>query len=65
MLSKKEAVEDFRKHILPLVQHPKNFGPNDKVAVRTAWNDYTDSLRKDGKISLRQYEIWSNPFDKN
>ena len=35
---------------------------SDKVALREAWNNYTDSLCKDGLITERQYETWSNPF---
>ena len=38
------------------------YSEGDKVALREAWNNYTDSLCKDGLITERQYETWSNPF---
>lgn len=38
------------------------YGEGDKVALREAWNNYTDSLCKDGMITERQYETWTNPF---
>lgn len=34
----------------------------DKIAKQQAWNDYTDSLCKDGIITNWQYNNWSNPF---
>jgi len=34
----------------------------DKPAVREAWNNYTDMLQKDGSITEKQYNEWSNPF---
>lgn len=33
----------------------------DKVAIRTAWNDFTDYLCKDRRISNRQYNNWCHP----
>ena len=35
---------------------------NDRVAKREAWGDFTDALRKDGLITQKQYQEWSNPF---
>jgi hypothetical protein len=60
-MRKNTAVADFREFILPGVI--KWFGENDKVAIRTAWNDWTDSLCKSNQITLRQYETWTNPFN--
>lgn len=34
----------------------------DRIMVRCAWNDYTDALCKEGRITSKQYETWSNPF---
>ena len=34
----------------------------DRVALREAWNNYTDSLCKDRLISSKQYNNWTNPF---
>lgn len=34
----------------------------DSVAKRQAFNDYVDSLNKDGLVSDAQAFRWSNPF---
>ena len=34
----------------------------DTIAKRTAWNDFTDMLCKEGDITMNQYNNWSNPF---
>lgn len=34
----------------------------DASAKREYFNDYTDSLCKDGRITQHQYDTWSNPF---
>ena len=34
----------------------------DKIAKRIAFGDFTDMLCKNGDITLKQYETWSNPF---
>ena len=34
----------------------------DSVAKSEAWGNFTDQLCKEGYITLRQYESWSNPF---
>ncbi len=59
-MTKNQAVADFRMYILPGVV--KWFGANDKVAIRTAWNDWTDSLYKNNQITMKQYETWTSPF---
>jgi hypothetical protein len=58
-LTKKQALSTFKEEL--------NAGPfpdirNDKVAMAEAWNIYTDSLCKDNRITLKQYESWTNPF---
>ena len=35
----------------------------DKVAMRTAWNDFVDWLQKAGKVTTKQADTWVNPFD--
>ena len=35
---------------------------DDYVAKREFFNNYTDMLCKDGVITSKQYETWSNPF---
>ncbi len=51
-MQKTEAVEEFSAEVLPGVL--AQFGPTDRTAVRTAWNDWTDSLQKSGRITARQ-----------
>lgn len=55
-MTKNEAQRTFERDIRPYLQH------QDRVAVRTAWNDFTDALCKAGQISQRQYETWGNPY---
>ena len=60
-LTKKQALETFRADILPEVV--ARYGLfDDKPAISEAWNDYTDGLCRDGKISIKQYDRWGNPF---
>ena len=53
-MTKQEALRYFRENIQPYVG-------TDQTAIRTAWNDWTDSLQKDGQITSRQYETWLGP----
>jgi hypothetical protein len=55
-MRKSEAVSFFKEEILPSII--ESYGENDKVAIRTAWNDWTDSLCKDGRITPKQYNNW-------
>lgn len=34
----------------------------DVTAQREYFNDFTDQLCKDSRITTQQYETWSNPF---
>ena len=58
-----EEVEDlFIEHIMPYVyeEYEKDCIP-DWPARREAWNDYTDSLCKDGEITEEDYNNWDQP----
>ena len=57
-MTKAEALRDFRI----LYKTFTNYRKGDVVAKRTEWNDWTDSLCKDGLITLKQYENWGQPF---
>lgn len=59
-MTKKEALTDFKRDIYPLII--KSYGVKDKVALAEAWNNYTDSLCKEGLITQKQYNNWENPF---
>ena len=54
-MTKREALRSFYE------AHGKLLD-GDVVAKREAWSNYTDGLCKDGRITLKQYETWSNPF---
>ena len=59
--TKAQALEQFRYNWKVIVkQHPRL--KSDKIAKRIAFGDFTDMLCKEGYISLKQYETWSNPF---
>lgn len=57
-MNKLEALDQFKETHAEYMKENKG----DKVAIRTAWNDYTDFLMKDGMITEKQYETWSQPF---
>lgn len=53
-----QVKENFEMNILPYVQ---NQHPDDYHAETEAWNNYTDSLHKEGKISSFAYSNWTYP----
>jgi len=53
-LTKKEVLRMFRESF--------TISKTDSIMNRLEWSYYTDSLCKDGKITLKQYENWSNPY---
>lgn len=56
-MTKREATAEFAELWADAVeQNPRLAG--DKPAKREAWNNYTDALCKDGRITTRQYETW-------
>lgn len=57
-ITKLEALDQFKEMYADFLKENRD----DKVAVRTAWNDYTDYLLKDGMITENQYNTWSQPF---
>lgn len=62
-LTKKQALQQFREHVLPSIRAAyEQDGKVDAVARREAWNNYTDALCKDRQITAKQYESWDNPF---
>ena len=59
--TKAQALDQFRYNWGVIVkQHPRL--KNDTVWKREEWSYFTDSLCKEGYITLKQYETWSNPF---
>ena len=58
-MTKAQVLAEFRASIAPAVR--EQFG-RDSIAMREAFNDYTDALCKEGAITSHQYNTWSNPF---
>ena len=61
----REAVREFKKNDLPrIVRFEKSYGRTtpDKAMRGQCWNDWTDSLQRDGIITAKQYDRWENPF---
>lgn len=57
-ITKLEALDQFKEIYADYIKENKD----DKIAIRTAWNDYTDMLLKDGILIEDQYNTWSQPF---
>jgi hypothetical protein len=54
-LSKAGVVDEFTKFVYPTLPH------KDATAVRTAWNEFVDSLQKSGNITENQAATWDQP----
>ena len=59
--SQREAVASFRECWGNFLECNPSFR-GDKIAKRTAFNDYVDGLNKDGLVTDYQAYNWSNPF---
>ena len=60
-MTKKDVVEQFRWDWSDFLKSNPNFR-GDSIAKRCAFNDYVDSLNKDGLVTDYQAYNWSNPF---
>lgn len=54
--SEEELSKRFDEEILPLVL--ETYSESDSVAINEAFNDWTDSLCKDGEIHQEQYNSY-------
>lgn len=54
------VINDFEEHYLP--ELIKAYGSDDKIAMREAFNNYTDMLCKEGEITEWQYNNNENPY---
>tara|TARA_Y100000310_G_scaffold252826_1_gene259554 strand:- start:160 stop:399 length:240 start_codon:yes stop_codon:yes gene_type:complete len=67
VMTREEAISDFKAMILPSIQADElSRGLDtvyniDEVQRSEAWNNYTDSLRAEHRISDWQYDNWSHP----
>ena len=61
-LTKKQVVAIFLRDIMPVVQRVyEPQGIPDWPARAEAWNNFIDTLCKDGDISEHQYNTWTSP----
>jgi len=65
VLTRQQAIEQFKEDILPEIKEIETSqGQVDTkdIPLRCeAWNNWTDSLCKNGVISDWQYENWTHP----
>lgn len=54
-MTKAQALKIFRDEHNGVVR-------GDVIYTRENWNNFTDYLCKNGKISTKQYDTWTNPF---
>jgi hypothetical protein len=67
-MTKKEAEKEFKSrfrraiNLKELNQADGNWPvPKDKALRRETWNNFTDALCKEGRITERQYSSWTSP----
>lgn len=61
-VTKKEVEKLFKESIMPSIR--RRFEKDDKpdyIARTEGWNEFTDSLCKEGEITLKQYNNWRCP----
>ncbi|NIR58240.1 MAG: hypothetical protein GWO02_01305 [Gammaproteobacteria bacterium] len=62
-MTKAEAEREYRETILPAVRaRYESDGRIDAPARAEAWNAFTDALRREGRITPRQYSTWTHPM---
>lgn len=59
----KEVLAEYREQIIPIIQSEyEKDGDMDVIARREAWNNFTDFLCKDNRITDKQYNEWECPW---
>jgi len=63
-MTKAMVLANFKRDVYPVVVqvYGTPFKPSGRVEMRLEWGTYTDSLCRDGLITMKQYETWVNPF---
>lgn len=54
-MTKAQAISEFRECVGRSYDH-------DRIMKQQAWLAFVDSLNKDGLITDKQADTWSNPF---
>jgi hypothetical protein len=61
-MNKATVVSMFKESFMSAINaEEKKTGGKDMPMRREAWNNYIDMLRKDGKITEKQYMNWDQP----
>ena len=63
-MTKAQAEREFCSEQIPWIRRnvEADFaGSPDWPWRRQAWNDWTDALQKDGRITAKQYDSWGPP----
>ena len=61
-MTKKEAMVDVISELYGDKYDLARALDKDRIAVCEEWNNFTDVLCKQGQITEKQYDTWSNPF---
>jgi|TARA_B100001093_G_C26607688_1_gene918755 hypothetical protein len=59
-ITKAQALEQFRYNWKVSTMDTQR--ATDIIAKAEAWGCFTDQLCKEGYITMKKYESWSNPF---
>jgi len=59
-MTKAQALKEFRYSWKVATKGTKR--ATDSIDKREQWSYYTDALCKEGYITMKKYESWSNPF---
>jgi len=60
-MTKRDAFAEFSE-LYPPATFRRSGGSVDKPMRAEAWNNYTDSLCKERRITSRQYSTWTHPW---
>jgi len=61
-MTKQEAVAQFKEYYMPAIREAyEQDGVPDYVARSEEWNNFTDYLCKDRRITNHQYSTWIHP----
>lgn len=60
-MTKADVIREFNE-LYPPETFRRYGGAIDRPMRNEAWNNYTDALAKDRRITMKQYETWSSPW---
>jgi len=60
--TKRQALKEFKYVWQTYLSMYRTIRSDDKIAKREQWNNFIDSLNKDGEVTDEQAATWTNPF---